>query len=219
MKTKSRVGFTLPHIISTDSYRRLTVGWDNDGVLHYFRAGVCDYLDTIKHNWTPDRDPQETDNSWNFFEKWGMKGADFKKVCDDGVEAGYVFNNNVRPNAVQTVNAVKRLGHKNIMITDRAFGKTPASSEQRTRDWILENHFEIDEVYFSADKTIVKTDIFVEDKWQNYDALEAVGTECWLINRSWNNLDDEVNINDGRKRINDVIEFLPKVIEKSFVLS
>lgn len=162
---------------------KLRVGWDNDGVLHNFRGGVCDYLDTFEHPWKHTR---EDTGGWSFFEDWGMTLADFKKVCDDGVDAGFIFNNNVRPDAVMSVNTVKFMGHYNVMITDRQFGSTPEASHRRTFEWIADNHLMIDEVHFSADKTIVATDIFVEDKWENFEALMKVGTPCYLISRPWN---------------------------------
>lgn len=183
---------------------KLRVGWDNDGVLHNFRGGLCDYLDSFKHEWKHDRN--DTDTSWNFFEKWGMKFPDFKKVCDDGVDAGFVFNNNLRPNAVVSVNVVKFMGHHNVMITDRQFGSTPEASQRRTFDWIAENHLMIDEVHFSADKTSVPTDIFVEDKWENFVALMDHGTPCYLINRPWNEFGGP-----HENRIRDVGDYPAKV--------
>jgi uncharacterized HAD superfamily protein len=144
-----------------------------------------------------------------------MDTKEFLEVCHAGADAGFIFCGGTRPNAVETVNAVKRLGHKVTIITDRSFGKTKEVSEKNTHEWLDQHGIPFDEIYFTPDKTHVHTDIFIEDKLQNYDAITAAGTECWLINRDWNTEGGP----DDRLRINDVIEYLPKVIDKSFVLS
>jgi 5'(3')-deoxyribonucleotidase len=216
--TKNRLGgpsLKLPSfdIVSTNDYQRLSVGFDLDGVLYDFGASVKAYLASIGR-------PVEFHNNgaephtWNFFESWGMSGKEFVQICNDGADAGFIFCGGVRPNAVETVKAVQRLGHKIVIITDRSFGKTATVSEYNTYQWLKQHDIPYDEIYFTSNKTIVPTDIFVEDKLENYDAITATGTECWLINRDWNTEHGE----DNRKRINDVIEFLPKVIDRSFVL-
>lgn len=217
--SKNRVGapsLNLPdfHIVSTGDYRQLNVGFDLDGVLYDFGASVKAYLASIGR-------PVEFHNNgaephtWNFFESWGMSGKEFVQICNDGADAGYIFCGGVRPNAVETVKAVKRLGHKITIITDRSFGAYPGVSEQNTYQWLHQHGIPYDEIHFTPNKTIVPTDIFIEDKLENYDAITAAGTECWLINRDWNREHGD----DDRLRINDVIEYLPKVIDKSFVLS
>lgn len=185
---------------------QLRVGYDVDGVLHHFGNGVREYLSSIgrDYGW---KDGKTDGHSWSFYEYWHMTTEEFVEVCHAGVEAGYIFNNHVRPNAVETVQATKDAGHKIIVITDRQFGMTPEASHERTRLWWVESGFpEYDELYFTADKTLAPTDIFVEDKLENYDALTAAGTECWLINRPWNG-----PRTDGRRRINDIAGYKAKV--------
>ena len=208
-------GIDLPKILSTDSYRKLRVGFDLDGVLYDFGASVKRYREFIGKP-VKFRDDAPEPHTWNFFEYFEpkMSGKEFKAMCDAGADAGFIFCGPTRPNAVETVNAVKRLGHDIVIITDRSFGTTPSVSEMNTLAWLNNHGIPFDEIYFTPDKTHVRTDIFVEDKLENYDALTAAGTECWLITKDWNTEHGE----DSRNRINDVIEFLPKVIEKSFIL-
>lgn len=165
----------------------------------------------LNYGWKDDADEPHT---WNFFEYWGMGVNDFVQLCHDGADAGFIFCGDTRPNAAAAVNIVKNMGHTIVIITDRAFGTTKEVSENHTRRWLAENGIPYDELYFSADKTCVPTDIFVEDKLSNYDALEAVGTECWLITRPWNSEHGA----DDRKRINDVMDYVSKVEEKSHLL-
>ncbi len=164
----------------------MRVGYDCDGVLHCFKSGLCDYLEFLNDpKWHIPRTIGDS-GSWTFYRDAGWTDADFKRICDDAADAGFLFNGNVRSSAQYAVQMTYVDGHTNVMITDRQFGKTPEVSHNRTFDWIIGNGFHFDEVHFSADKTIVPCDTFVEDKIENYEALEAAGTMVWLIDRPWN---------------------------------
>lgn len=189
----------------------MRVGFDLDGVLYDFGDSVKRYLQSIGKNYEFMAGADEP-HTWNFFEHWGMDASEFVQLCNDGADAGYIFCGETRPNAVETVKAVKDMGHEIIVITDRKFGSSPEVSELNTINWWAGNGFpEFDEIYFSADKTCVPTDIFVEDKLENYDALTLAGTECWLINRPWN----QERGQDYRRRIDHVGEYAEKVAEKA----
>ena len=189
--------------------RKLRVGFDLDGVLYNFGESVQRYLEATGrgHIWKSGPTPAPF---WDFYKDWGWSGKEFVAFCNEGADAGYIFTGPVRPNAVETVKAVKALGHTVVIITDRAFGKTPEVSHKHTREWLAQHEIPYDELYFSADKTISPTDIFIEDKWENFQAIRKAGTECWLVNRAWND-----NGKCMRNRIGDVVEYLPKVISKS----
>jgi len=186
----------------------MRVGFDCDGVLFDFGKSVREYLDSLGKTYGFKNDAAEP-HCWDFYEYWGMTRQEFAQHCHDGVDAGYIFRNNVRDNAVETVKAIKDRGHKIIVITDRSFGTIPAASEQATVDWWNWAGFpKFDEIHFSPNKTIVSTDIFVEDKIENFQRLWAAGTECWLITRPWNmDLDTDY-------RLRDISEYVEKVAIK-----
>lgn len=189
--------------------RTLRTGWDLDGVGFNFADSLRRYLKSIKAHKQYRLGRGET-SCWDFYHDWGMDLDTFLQVCHDGADAGHVFRGPVRPGFVDAVNAVKAMGHEIVIITDRSFGKTPEVSEAATYDWLAEHKVPYDELHFSPDKTVVPTDIFIEDKLQNYDALTAAGTECWLINRPWNRL------NDDRKRIRYMHQYPGKVALMAF---
>lgn len=184
----------------------MRVGFDLDGVLYDFGNSVRRYLDSIErqYGWKDDA-PEPHD--WNFFEYWGMDRDEFVQICHDGVDAGYIFQGDIRPNAKDAVKAVKAAGHQIVIITDRQFGCEPVQSHNATRAWLAEHGIVYDELYFSADKTVAPTDVFVEDKLENYDHLIMSGTPCALITRPWNIKDDM------RMRINDISEY-PEFVEE-----
>ena len=188
----------------------MRVGFDIDGVLHNFGNGCYDYLvATGRAEVWKSGDNLKPD--WYFYKKFREPWTDeeFVQFCNDGVDAGYIFNGHVRDNAVAAVQAVKDAGHEIIVVTDRSFGTTPEVSEQRTIEWWNEFMFPwFDELHFSADKTVGETDIFVEDKIANFEALWDAGTPCYLVTRPWNE-----DFDAGEYRISDVIEY-PKKVEQ-----
>lgn len=152
------------------------------------------------------KDGHAENDHWDFYKYWHMTREEFTQICHDGVDAGYIFYGDARPGAAEAVERVARLGHEIIIITDRQFGTTPQASHAATEIWLRQHGIEYDELWFSADKTCAHTDMFVEDKLENYDNLTAAGVDCYLINRAWNLVPG-----DNRKRINDISDYADAV--------
>lgn len=178
----------------------MRVGWDLDGVLYDFGGSVRRYLDYIGRPYGFKGGESEP-HTWNFFKYWKMDSSEFVQICHDGVDAGFIFQGPTRPGAVEAMRKVKEMGHTNVIITDRQFGSSPEKSHLATRHWLEFHEFPYDELYFSADKVCVPTDVFVEDKLENYDAITAAGTPCALITRPWNARRDK------RRRIQDISDY------------
>lgn len=146
---------------------------------------------------------------YDFFESvYGYSYAEFKDQCNKAADAGILFDAPIYPGAAKAINSIYNAGHKVIIVTDRPFGTTPESSRRNTRDWLVKYGINYHELVFSADKTCIQTDIFVEDKIENFEALMAVGTECYLINRLWNE-----EFGPHENRIKSITEFPQKVKE------
>lgn len=197
----------------------MRVGWDLDGVGYVFGDSVRRYLTSIGIDV-----PLATDEhckTWNFYEAWGMTREEFAKHCDDGVDAGFVFgclDGLTRPNFFEAIRRTKELGHENIVVTHRWQG-SPGMAEKNTYKWLAPVQEYIDEIHFSADKTLFNTDTFVEDNLRNYDMLIEAGQKAFLVNRPWN----QVEGGDARNRINDVSEYAQAIeditLERFFDLS
>lgn len=200
---------------------KLRVGYDSDGVIDTFGDGLYEAMIArgIGHLWKSG--PTKT-AIWNFFEEWknpdgsSWTFAQFKELVDWGVDNGYVFSGHWRPHAIESVRRVAELGHQIIIVTDRSWGSHPRNSQRNTIDAYAKAGIEYDELIFSSDKTVGKTDVFVEDRLDNYDALVGAGTPTWLINRAWNHVPG----GDSRNRIGCVCEYADAVeeITKSGVL-
>lgn len=189
----------------------MRIGFDLDGVLFNFGDSVKRYLESIGqgHIWKSGPTPKPY---WDFYKDWGWTGQEFVDMCNAGADAGYIFCGPARRNAAKAVQAVKEMGHTVVIITDRPFGTTPYVSQMNTQKWLAQHKIPFDEIYFSADKTCVPTDMFVEDKLENYDALDAAGTEVYLINRAWNFVDG----GDERRRIRHIMDYEAKVEERTY---
>lgn len=188
----------------------MRVGFDIDGVLHDFAESFRSWIKVCGCG-HPHKYIEGEVNKWEFYLDWGMTVQDFIEHCHSGVDAGYVFRGNIRPGAVESMRKVHGLGHSIHIITDRPFGKTPKVSQMATLEWLNEHDFPFHTLDFSADKTIVPTDMFVEDKLENYDALAKAGCDVYLINRPWNTQ----TLPDDRKRISSALEFADIVEDKS----
>lgn len=189
------------------------VGIDLDGVVFNFADSLRRYLKHAGHHNKYDIGEGET-STWDFYKDWGLTLDEFVKHCHDGVDAGFVFRGGQRDGATEAIRRIRSFGHSIHIITDRAFGATPKASQRATLEWLAEHDIPYDSLHFSADKTIVETDYFVEDKLENYDKLEAAGVETYLVNRPWNK-----EVGDKRRRISGIAEFAHVIEEKTFDFS
>lgn len=185
----------------------MRVGIDLDGVCYDFAEAFVRYL---RYSGNTDYDIVDGEpDKWYFYKDWGMSTQSFLQHCHDGADAGIIFGEGgQRDNASRAVNRISRHGHSIHIITDRSFGTTPAVSEKNTRLWLDQNGFVYDTIDFSADKTCRKTDVFIEDKLENYDALVEAGVDCYLVNRPWNTKRDK------RKRVFDIEHFADLILNK-----
>lgn len=176
----------------------MRVGWDLDGVEYDFAESV---RRTVKHFGLDLSLCEGEPSDWYFYRPWGLSDKEFVDLCHRGADAGIIFAGPRRPDGLEAIRRVRNAGHSVHIVTDRSFGSHPSVSEKNTRVWLETHGYEYDSLTFSADKTVVPTDCFIEDKLQNYDALEAVGVKAYLINRPWNLQDD------NRRRVNTIDEF------------
>lgn len=154
----------------------MRVGIDLDGVCYDFANSVRAYLNQ------PHPDPER----WEFYEDWGLSLDDFLGVCHDGVDAGVIFSHgDPYANVAEAFGILAAAGHSIHIVTDRSFGSSGASAAA-TAAWLDRHGLRYDSLTFSADKTIVKLDVMVDDKPANYVALEAAGVESYLLTRAWN---------------------------------
>lgn len=175
----------------------MKVGVDLDGVCYDFAGSLRAYLDTL--GGLPHGYPEPT--RWEFYEDWGFDLQGFLSLCHDGVDAGVIFSyGEPYPNTAEAFAWIKAAGHSIHIVTDRSFGANGAS-EAATRAWLDCHGLPFDSLTFSPDKTIVRLDVMVDDKPENYAALTAAGVDAWLLTRPWN------KHVEGAQRVLDLLHF------------
>lgn len=181
------------------------IGVDLDGVTY-------PYVDTLR-TWLvsqglylADQLPNET--CWEFFtEQWGMTLEQFIAHNTEAVNAGFMFRYGIPlPGALASIDAMKRAGHTIHIVTDRAFG-SPGASKASTLEWLADWDIPWDGLTFARDKTVIRADLFIDDKPQNVAELRAAGVEAWLFDYG---RDDQ---KDHPYAVHSWAEFLTKVGE------
>lgn len=158
----------------------------------------------------PNDDLPPVFDCWDFFTKWGWDVPKFLDVCHQLADAGHLFVGKAEPGAAEAWWRIADAGHRVHVVTDRSFGANGGQpSRNATLRYLVDEGFPFHSVTFSADKTVVPCDMGLEDKLENYDALDAAGCEVWLIERPWNQVPG-----DTRRRVSSVAEFADKVLVK-----
>lgn len=154
----------------------MRIGYDLDGCVHLFVPGLVEFirLDTGREDLPPT-------TCYDFYEvDWGYSFEEFLDFCNRGVDAGVVFGyGEPVAGSVEALTRLKQAGHSLHIVTSRHFGTH--GSEAVTLDWL--NRFELpfDTIHFSSDKTVVETDMFIDDHPDNVKALREKGCEAWML--------------------------------------
>jgi 5'(3')-deoxyribonucleotidase len=129
---------------------------------------------------------------WDFFKyQWNMPTAEFLRLFDAGVAAGRIFRfGPPLPGAVAGVQALQDAGHEIHIVTNRP---QPGARENTLR-WLAQHRIPFDSLTFSADKTCVPTDVFIDDNIENYEALRAAGVSAVFYDQAWNRSHDGVRV-------------------------
>jgi 5'(3')-deoxyribonucleotidase len=145
---------------------------------------------------------------WDHFEDWGYTYEQFSRTMDESVDDRYLFwqGELYEPQIPQNLHDLRAAGHTIHIVTHRFSGKSSCAKEA-TRHWFDEKGLIYDTLTFAKDKTVVKTDVFLEDNLDNYDLLEAAGVRSYLVNRPYNLQ------RDNRRRVNSVDEFSKLILE------
>jgi hypothetical protein len=185
----------------------MRVGFDLDGVWYDFRRAHSEF-EIARGN--THCTLEACDPGWDYFEGWGMSLDDWLRSYAEGVDAGVVLRHGEpMPGAVWSSRRLAELGHTIHIVTDRSIGTDLGSASRATAAWLADNGFVFHSLTFSRDKTVVPVDVFIEDRLQNADALNAHGTPCYLINRPWNAPHD-----DDRLRVDTLEGFVAAITEE-----
>jgi len=187
----------------------LRIGLDVDGVMYKFFSVYNKHLMELGHEVDLDGHPEE----WDYFDKYGYSVEEFKGHLDELVDSKKLFwTGDLYDSGIPWfIQRFRELGHTVHIVTNRYSGKQECSQEA-TKHYFKEEGIEYDSLTFTADKTSVPVDIFLEDHPGNYDALDAAGVEVWLVDRPYNMSPE----GDDRRRVRTFGEFAEKIFHRSF---
>jgi hypothetical protein len=180
------------------------VGIDLDGVGYDFSGSVYRYLKQIDHELVAGVPTAPESVRWEFYEDWGLNLHEFLEHVNAGVDHGVIFTGPARPGFIEGLQMLKSAGHTIVIVTDRRSG-TGDNAKKNTFDWLAEHNIPYDELHFDSDKTAYECEFFIEDKPENYLALDKVGCEVYLVDRPWNS--EFAENEPGVRRVDGVRDF------------
>ena len=164
---------------------QIDVGVDLDGCVYPFVEVLRDWIHLDANRSFASLPPP---TCWHFYdEQWGFSRDDFYRHLTRGVTAGVIFRSGVPiRGSVKVLHEIADAGHRIHIITARVAPGAEAVVAESTRWWLAKHHVPYTSLTISNDKTVVDTDVFVDDSPGNYAALEAAGSNPWFFHRPWN---------------------------------
>lgn len=124
--------------------------------------------------------------SWNPWEDYGCTIEQWHAVLAVGAETGELYRDDPMPDAITSLQALKDAGHAVHLVTARGLLANGHLIREHTVRWLHDHQVPHDTLTFSKDKSIVRTDYFIDDNAGNIHAVVKAGSHGMLIDRPWN---------------------------------
>lgn len=164
------------------SQQALDIGLDIDNVLYPWSTVMTRWVERRK-GYAPGT-YDDIALSWTWYkDQWGMASQEFQEHFTSGVHAGVIFSKgDPSPGSVSVARRLHAAGHRLHYVTDRAIdGVTPGHAYNVTHRWLHDHGFPVDSLTITADKTSVRTDVFLDDGPHNITALLDAGHPCPVV--------------------------------------
>jgi hypothetical protein len=185
----------------------LDIGVDLDGVAYDFSGALRDYIaDSTGRRAETMPDPAV----WHFYsEQWGMTHQEYLAAAHKAVDSGRLFGEGAAmEGAAAGTQALLRAGHRVHLVTDRAGLGSSGAAQRNTMRWLAAEQIAYTTLTFTSDKTSVRTDRFIDDRAENFLALELAGVDAYLRDQPWN---AHVACRPGR-RVSDFTAFVQTIL-------
>lgn len=166
----------------------LTIGVDIDGVLADFNVHLANYISGRgEENDRGRRFP--VPSGWDF-KDWELSKP-FPEYYMDFVKSGAYRSMPVMMGSHYVLDRIRQQGHKVVLITNRGASVklTPELNKCAILDtmtWLEIEQIPYDSICFVQDKTIVHTDVLVEDSPQNLTDLSAQNRRLIVFHHAYN---------------------------------
>ncbi|KAA1425311.1 hypothetical protein FE697_005490 [Mumia zhuanghuii] len=168
--------------------RKLRVGFDVDEVLYPWVETFRHHLHTTQ-GWTVDRMPDPT--RYAFGPEWGI--AEEREFLDHAVAAARsgLLHSYGAPiaGASEVTRRLVDAGHTVHIVTARRYDDSYGVNDvlmSSTRRWLDQHGIAFTTLDFETDKTAVPTDVYIDDRPENVDAICAAGAVGVLMDASHN---------------------------------
>lgn len=163
----------------------LSVGVDLDEVCYPFVETVRQHLIDQRGL---DPDDLEQPTGWGLpLRQWGFTEATFEAFFVDSIRSGHLFRvGDPIEGAVEGLAALMDAGHEVHLVTARRWEVVQAEIEAATTEWLDEHGLVHSSLVFDEDKTVIPTDVFLDDAVHNYTAIERAGGNPVLFHQPYN---------------------------------
>lgn len=129
-------------------------------------------------------------NRVEIHEPFGMSAEEGSNMWNDSLDEIYYTNCPPYPNAVETLQQLKKQGHDIFYITAR-----PPEHAERTKKWMLDQGFPVDDENFycgmkDKEKVLIiqklQLDYYFDDKPDVLNTLKGSKTKIYVKNQSYN---------------------------------
>jgi uncharacterized HAD superfamily protein len=162
----------------------LDIGVDLDGVCYDFPRAFREW---VAHRTGRRLSDLAEPTCWEFFTAWGLSLEEFLELFHEGVDAGWIYGRGAPfPGTREALASLSARGHRLHVVTDRGAMGSPGAAQESTRRWLHAEGIVVDSLTVAKDKTVVPTDVFIEDLPANAQDLVGAGRAVVLLDRSWN---------------------------------
>jgi hypothetical protein len=158
----------------------MRVGVDLDGVVYPFVDALRNVL-VSRGIRTAEQCPEP--NIYDFgVAEWGLPDDEWPSCFTSEKWAPIVFSvGSPYRMAISGLSLMRQDYHEIHFVTHR-----PKPAEEVTKVWLANQGISYDSLTFSADKTVVPVDIFIEDTTKQALSLDEAGIPVVIIDRPWN---------------------------------
>jgi len=191
----------------------MIVGVDIDEVLFPFIDQFRGWL-VEHHGRTPESLPTPT--AWNMDEAWGFSEHEWWEVFAEAVHAGLFLEGEPMPGAVDGLGRLLDAGHEVVLVTARIVHGAEAKARQDTFRWVADLGVPVSGLFITNDKGSIETDLFIDDAYHHYVALDEEGeTFPVVMSHPWNRRFGDVRRVDGWVEFTEAVTFLCAAIDGS----
>lgn len=149
-----------------------------------------------------------TPSQWQCWMDYGCTEDQWLEVMRVATLDGSLYTGDAYPGAADALRSLRDAGHSIHLVTARGFFQHGDLIRKHTVEWLEVADIPHDSLTFSKDKTLVRTDVFVDDSWRNVEQLTAAGVHTWLVDAPHNHTVTYPH------RVPDVVEFARIILEE-----